>query len=47
MTWSSRVTRTVELFRVIGLQARVIVESNKISQFPMTFLCYEMAPHML
>jgi len=29
----SRVTRTVESLRVIGLQARVIVESHEISRY--------------
>jgi len=40
MTWSSqsRVTRTVESLRVIGLQARVKVESNEISHFFYDFL---------
>jgi len=40
MTWSSqsRVTRTVESLRVIGLQARVNVESNEISHFFYDFL---------
>jgi len=35
MTWSSqsRVTKTVESLRVIGLQARVNVESDEISHF--------------
>jgi len=35
MTWSSqsRVTRTVESLRVIGLQARVNFESHEISRF--------------
>jgi len=33
MTWSSRVTKTVESLRVIGLQARVNVESHEISHF--------------
>jgi len=38
MTWSSqvRVTRTIKLLRVIGLQARVSVESNEIQHFPMS-----------
>jgi len=43
MTWSSRVR--VESLRVIGLQARVNVESHEISRFSMTFTCYEMAPN--
>ena len=38
MTWSSRVTRSVESVRVIGLQARVNVESYEISQFSYIFL---------
>jgi len=38
MTWSSRVTRMVESLRVIGLQARVNVESYKISSFSYIFL---------
>jgi len=33
MTWSNRVTRTVESLLVIGLQARVNVESHEISHF--------------
>jgi len=33
MTWSSLVTRTVESLRVIGLQARVNVESHEFSRF--------------
>ena len=33
MTWSSRVTRTVESLRVIGLPARVNVESHEILRF--------------
>jgi len=33
MTWSSRVTRTVESLRVIGLQAGVNVESQEASRF--------------
>ena len=33
MTWPSRVTRTVESLRVIGLQARVNVESHEILHF--------------
>jgi len=33
MTWSSRVTKTVESLRVIGLQARVNVKSHEISHF--------------
>ena len=35
MTWSSqsRVTSTVESLRIIGLQARVNVESHEISRF--------------
>ena len=33
MTWSSRITRTVESLRIIGLQARVNVESHEISRF--------------
>ena len=33
MTWSSRVTETVESLRVIGLQARVNVESHEVSHF--------------
>jgi len=40
MTWSNRVRAsqtTVESLRIIGLQARVIVESNEISHFPMSF----------
>ena len=40
MTWSSqsRVTRMVESLRVIGLQARVNVESYKISNFSYIYL---------
>ena len=33
MTWSSRVTKTVESLRVIGLQARVNFKSHEISHF--------------
>jgi len=33
MTWSSRLTRIVVSLRVVGLQARVNVESNEISRF--------------
>ena len=39
-----RVTRTVESFRVIGVQARVNVESNEILHLSMAFSCYKMAP---
>ena len=48
MTWSSqsRVTRTVESLRVIGLQAQVNVESHEISCF-FNIFCYEMAPDKL
>jgi len=47
--WSSQsqVTRTVESFRVVGLQARVSVESHEISHFFYDIFCYEMAPNML
>jgi len=39
MTWSSqsRVTRMIESLRVIGLQARVYVESYKFQTFPIYF----------
>jgi len=47
MTWSSRVTRTVESLRVIGLQARGNVESHEISRFFYNIFCYEMAPDKL
>ena len=44
----SRVTKPVESLRVIGLQARVSVESHEILHFFYhTFLCYEIAPNML
>jgi len=45
MTWSSqsRVTKTVESLREIGLQPPINIESHEISYF----LCYEMAPNML
>jgi len=33
MAWSSGVTRNVESLRHIGLQARVNVDSHKVSQF--------------
>jgi len=41
MTWSSRVTKTVESLRVIGLEARVNVESHKISHF-FSYIFYAM-----
>jgi len=51
MTWSSRVTRTVESLRVIGLQARV---TRNFTFFQRHFFalkwhptCYEMAPDKL
>jgi len=49
MTWSSqsRVTRTVESLRVIGLQARVNVESHEIFRFFYNIFYYEMAPDKL
>jgi len=45
-TSQSRVAMTVESLRVIGLQARVSVESNEISHFSITLLWYEMAANM-
>jgi len=42
----SGVTRTVESLRVIGLEARVNVESHKISRFFYDIFCYQMAPNM-
>jgi len=49
MTWSSqiRVTRTVESLRVVGLQARVNVESHEISHFFYDVFSYEMSPDKL
>jgi len=51
----SRVTKTVESLRVIGLQARVNVESHEISHFFYYIsyatrwrpTCYKMAPDKL
>jgi len=40
----SRVTKTVESLRVLGLQARV---TWNFTFFLLHFLCYEMAPNML
>ena len=40
MPWWSGVSRTVESLRVIGLESRVNVESNKISDFSMFFLLW-------
>jgi len=37
MSWSCRVTRLVESLWVIGLQARVNVESYKFQAFPINF----------
>ena len=45
--FSSRVTRTVESLRVIGLLARVSVKSNEIPHSSYVFFCYEMAPNMV
>jgi len=39
----SRVTRIVESLRVIGLQARVNVESHEISRFFYDIFCHEIA----
>jgi len=55
MTWSSRVTKTVESLRVIGLQARVNVKSHEISHFfyyifyamKWRLTCYKMVPDKL
>jgi len=49
MTWSSpsRVTRIVESLRIIGLQARVNVESHENSHFFYDIRYYEMVPNML
>jgi len=53
MTWPSRVTRTVESFRVIGLQARVDVDHKKFHMFSTFFAmkwrptCCKMAPDKL
>jgi len=47
MTYSSRVTRTAESPRVIGLQARVNVVSSEISHFSYVFSCCEMTPNTL
>ena len=48
MTWSSRVTRTVESLRVIGLQARVNVESHEISRlFYDRFLLWNSTQHAI
>jgi len=38
INWSSRVIRMVESLRVIGLQARVNIESYKITNFSYIFL---------
>jgi len=45
MIWSSqsRVTKIVESLRVIGLQARVNVESHETSRFFYDIFCHEMA----
>jgi len=45
MTGLSRVTRTVESLRVIGMQARS--SQMKFYIFPVYFFCYEVVPNML
>jgi len=47
MTGSSRVKRIVESLRIIGLQARVNVESHKFSRFFYDIVCYKMTPNVL
>jgi len=44
MTRLSRVTRSVELLRVVGLQARVNAKLNEISHFFYIFLCWKWRP---
>jgi len=54
-SWLGRVTRTVESLRVIGLQARINVESHEISHFFYDIFyvmkwhptCYKMVPDKL